>query len=59
MRLPIDDDVPPIAMTLVDPDHSVRPTLRELWHWYWPDLVLMVGVAMGLDTAVYMVWRIL
>lgn len=57
MRLPIDDDVPPIVLRLVEPDYSTEPSWRELWHWYWPDLVLMIGAAMGLDTVVYLIVR--
>jgi hypothetical protein len=57
MPLPIDDDVPPVVLTLVEPDYSVAPTWRELWHWYWPDFALMVGLAMGLDTAAALIWR--
>jgi hypothetical protein len=45
----IDDDVPPIVRTLVQPDYGRPPTLRELWHWYWPDLFVFgaLGALLG------------
>jgi hypothetical protein len=56
MPLPI-DDVPPVVLTLVEPDYSARPSVRELWHWYWPDLVLIFGMAIGLDTVALFIVR--